>query len=62
VGNVPPFADHFPYLGTFLLLILDEIGLPFPEYVTLMLYGFLIVQEVISPLHSLASAYALLLI
>ena len=38
-------VEHFPYIGIFILLILGEIGLPFPEDATLILSGFLIAHE-----------------
>jgi membrane protein DedA with SNARE-associated domain len=34
------FIEHFPYIGIFLLLVLGDIGLPFPEDGTLILSGF----------------------
>ena len=43
------FINHFPYLGIFLLLILGEIGFPFPEDATLILSGFLTAHGVIKP-------------
>ena len=46
------FVNHFPYLGMFLLLILGEIGLPFPEDATLILSGFLTAHEMFKLLGS----------
>jgi membrane protein DedA with SNARE-associated domain len=43
------FINHFPYLGIFLLLILGEIGFPFPEDATLILSGFLTAHGMIKP-------------
>ena len=57
-----PFINHFPYLGIFLLLILGEIGLPFPEDATLILSGFLTAHEVIKPLPAFFVVYSGLLI
>ena len=56
------FINHFPYLGIFLLLILGEIGFPFPEDATLILGGFLTAHEVIKPLPAFFVAYSGLLI
>ncbi|OGP91982.1 MAG: hypothetical protein A2157_15510 [Deltaproteobacteria bacterium RBG_16_47_11] len=56
------FINHFPYLGIFLLLILGEIGLPFPEDATLILGGFLTAHEVIKPLPAFLVLYLGLLI
>jgi membrane protein DedA with SNARE-associated domain len=58
----PPFVNHFPYLGIFLLLILGGIGLPFPEDATLLLGGFLMAHDVIKPLPAFLVAYSGLLI
>jgi membrane protein DedA with SNARE-associated domain len=54
--------NHFPYGGIFLLLILGEIGLPFPEDATLILSGFLTAHEVIKPLPAFFVVYSGLLI
>ena len=56
------FVNHFPYLGIFLLLILGEIGFPFPEDATLILSGFLTAHEVIKPLPAFSVVYLGLLI
>ena len=56
------FIDHFPYLGIFLLLILGEIGLPFPEDAILVLSGFLVSHDVIKPLQGFLVVYSGLLI
>ena len=55
------FINHFPYLGIFLLLILGEIGFPFPEDATLLLSGFLTAHEVIKPLPAFFVVYSGLL-
>ena len=55
------FVNHFPYLGIFLLLILGEIGFPFPEDATLILSGFLTAHEVIKPLPAFFIVYSGLL-
>jgi membrane protein DedA with SNARE-associated domain len=44
--SISGITEHFPYLGIFTLLILGGIGFPFPEDATLILGGFLIVQDV----------------
>jgi membrane protein DedA with SNARE-associated domain len=51
----------FPYLGIFLLLILGTLGLPFPEDTTLILGGFLMVQDVIQSFPALSVIYPTLL-
>jgi len=55
-------VEHFPYIGIFILLILGEIGLPFPEDATLILSGFLIAQKVTKPLPTLMVVYGGLLL
>lgn len=54
--------EHFPYVGIFILLILGEIGLPFPEDATLILSGFLIAQNVTKPLPTVIVVYCGLLL
>ena len=54
--------ENFPYLGIFLLLVLGDIGLPFPEDATLILSGFLIAQKVTKPLPTLLVVYSGLLL
>lgn len=56
------FIEHFPYIGIFLLLVLGDIGLPFPEDATLILSGFLIAQKVTNPLPTLLVVYSGLLL
>ena len=56
------FINHFPYLGILLLLILGEIGFPFPEDATLILSGFLTAHDVIKPLRAFSFVYLGLLI
>ena len=51
-----------PYVGIFLLLILGTLGLPFPEDTTLMLSGFLMVQDTIQSLPALLTIYPTLLL
>lgn len=51
-------VEHFPYLGLFALLVLGAVGFPFPEDATLILCGFLISQKAVTPLHSLLTVYA----
>jgi membrane protein DedA with SNARE-associated domain len=57
-----PFVNHFPYFGIFLLLILGEIGFPFPEDATLILSGFLTAHEVIRPIPAFLVVYSGLLL
>jgi membrane-associated protein len=54
--------EHSPYVGIFILLILGEIGLPFPEDATLILSGFLIAQKITKPLPTIVVVYAGLLL
>ena len=54
-------VEHSPYVGIFILLILGEIGLPFPEDATLILSGFLMSQRVTKPLPTLIVVYCGLL-
>ncbi len=49
--------SHSPYLGIFILLLLGEIGLPFPEDATLILSGLLVSQGVTRPVPTLLTAY-----
>ena len=56
------FMNHFPYLGIFLLLILGEVGFPFPEDATLILGGILTAHGVIKPLPAFLVVYLGLLI
>lgn len=60
--EISPLLNHFPYLGIFLLLILGEIGFPFPEDATLLLTGFLTAHDVVKPLPAFMVIYAGLLI
>jgi membrane protein DedA with SNARE-associated domain len=54
-------VDHFPYAGIFALLVLGDLGFPFPEDTTLLLSGFLIAQDVIKPLPTVLIVYSGLL-
>ena len=55
--NILGITEHFPYLGILLLLILGDIGLPFPEDTTLILSGFLVAQDVIKPFQAFLTVY-----
>ncbi len=55
--DIAGIVDRFPYVGIFLLLILGEIGLPFPEDATLILGGFLTAHGVIKPLPAFLVLY-----
>ncbi len=55
-------VEHSPYAGILILLILGEIGLPFPEDATLILSGFLMSQRVTKPLPTLIVVYCGLLL
>ena len=54
--------EHSPYAGIFILLILGEIGLPFPEDATLILSGFFIAQKVTKPFPTIMVVYCGLLL
>jgi membrane protein DedA with SNARE-associated domain len=54
--------QSFPYLGIFLLLTLGTLGLPFPEDTTLILGGFLMVQNVVQLFPALSVIYPTLLL
>jgi membrane protein DedA with SNARE-associated domain len=62
MNEIATLIDHFPYFGIFILLVLGDIGLPFPEDTTLLLSGFLIAQDVIKPLPALLIIYPSLLL
>ena len=49
--------EHSPYVGIFILLILGEIGLPFPEDATLIVSGFLIAHKITKPLPTMMVVY-----
>ncbi len=53
--------ERFPYLGIFLILVLGDVGLPFPEDATLILSGFLISGGTIRPVPAVAVIYPTLL-
>ena len=55
--DIAGMVDRFPYVGIFVLLILGEIGLPFPEDATLILGGFLTAHGVIKPLPAFSVLY-----
>jgi membrane protein DedA with SNARE-associated domain len=44
------FIEHLPSLGVFIILVLGGLGFPFPEGVTLMLCGFLVLSHSVDPL------------
>lgn len=56
-----PSIEDFPYAGLSILLILGTLGLPFPEDTTLILGGFLMVQNVIQLFPVLSVIYPTLL-
>jgi membrane protein DedA with SNARE-associated domain len=56
-----PIIEDFPYVSLFILLILGTLGLPFPEDTTLILGGFLMVQNVIQLFPALSVIYPTLL-
>jgi membrane protein DedA with SNARE-associated domain len=55
------FIEDFPYAGLSIVLILGTLGLPFPEDTTLILGGFLMVQNVIQLFPALSVIYPTLL-
>jgi membrane protein DedA with SNARE-associated domain len=60
--DIAGMVDRFPDVGIFVLLILGEIGFPFPEDATLILSGFLTAHDVIKPLRAFSVVYLGLLI
>jgi membrane protein DedA with SNARE-associated domain len=62
VFDIAGLVDHFSYLGILALLILGEIGFPFPEDAILLLTGVLAAHEVVKPLPAFLVLYAGLLI
>ena len=60
--DIAGIVDRFPYVGIFVLLILGEIGFPFPEDATLILGGFLTAHGVIKPLPAFSVLYKKLLL
>ena len=59
--QVSSIVDHFPYAGLLLLLLLGEIGFPFPEDATLLLSGFLVAHGVTKLVPTLLVVYGGLL-
>lgn len=63
---ISPDAIHilrnFPYLGLFIFLILGGIGFPFPEDAVLIICGFLMSTNVISPVPAVVVVYSGLMI
>jgi membrane protein DedA with SNARE-associated domain len=55
-------VQHFRYFGLFLLLLLGEIGLPFPEDAILLLSGFLVAQGMMKPIPTFLVVYLGILI
>ncbi len=62
MNSILTIAEHFPYMGLFILLILGGIGLPFPEDATLILCGFFISTHVVKPIPALFVVYSGVLI
>ena len=62
MGEMASLVNNFPYLGIFLLLLLGDLGLPFPEDTTLILSGFLISQKVVKPFPVFLVIYPTLLL
>jgi len=40
MSDISGIVEHFPYLGIFALLVLGDIGLPFPKDTTLILSAY----------------------
>ena len=53
MSGILGIVEHFHYFGIFIILILGELGFPFPEGVTLMGCGFLISTNVVRPIPAL---------
>ncbi|NWG02806.1 MAG: DedA family protein [Syntrophaceae bacterium] len=62
MSDISGIVEHFPYLGIVALLVLGDIGLPFPEDTTLILSGFLVAHRVIQPLPTFLVVYSGLLV
>jgi len=60
--GIETFIEQSPYLGIFVLLVLGDMGFPFPEDTTLMLSGFLVAQGVTKLLPTLLVVYSGLLL
>jgi membrane protein DedA with SNARE-associated domain len=60
--NIASLIEQSPYLVIFALLLLGDIGLPFPEDTTLILSGFLISQGITKLLPTFLVVYSGLLI
>ena len=60
--QVSSIINHFPYVGLFLLLLLGEIGFPFPEDATLLLSGFLVAHGMTKLIPTLLVVYGGLLV
>jgi membrane protein DedA with SNARE-associated domain len=56
------FLSHFHYFGIFIILILGELGFPFPEGVTLIGCGFLISTNIVRPVQALFIVFSGILI
>jgi membrane protein DedA with SNARE-associated domain len=56
------FLSHFHYFGIFVILILGELGFPFPEGVTLIGCGFLISTNIVRPVQALFIVFSGILI
>jgi membrane protein DedA with SNARE-associated domain len=62
ISHISGLVEHFPYIGLFLLLVLGGLGLPFPEDTTLILCGFMMSTEMVSPSYALFVVYSGILI
>ncbi len=60
--GIEAFIEQSPYLGIFLLLVLGDMGFPFPEDTTLLLSGFLVAQGVTKLVPTLLVVYSGLLL
>jgi membrane-associated protein len=52
------FIENFSYLGSFILLVLGALGLPFPEGAVLIANGFLIAGHIVKPVYAFAFIFA----
>lgn len=60
--EIARIVESFPYPGLFMLLIFGSIGFPVPEDAVLLLCGYLISRNIISPIPGFVAVYSGLLV
>lgn len=58
MGELSDILMQLPYLGLFCLLILGNLGCPFPEDAILLSCGFLIARQIVEPVPAVMTVYA----